>query len=264
MRWRTLWHGVCLLALAVVAVPAALVAHEVMHGFGGAFFGYGVKLNPNGADPIGIPDGDLRAWLSVALSGTVYLFLASGIALLAFYRWRQPWLLAVVFATGMVHQAGFWDDAFSLPAITGLSDPFHAAAILWNGGSLSGMTVDWPAAISGWGLLIVAVSLLLSLVVSICLVWGIVDRVQIWNQLGRRRPKGSEFFWFFGLVLFLVLWLVAAFVSTKYAEWAHSLPGWSGWTLPAPTLLIAGALLTAVPVLAFALAWWRVPTPVRR
>ena len=125
----------------LLAVAPLMLAHEVMHGFGGALFGHGSVINMNAANPQGLES--TAQWVIFALSGTIYLFYLTLVLLLAFRKWHKLYLLVVALVAGTVHQVGFFLDLIRIMKHGSLgdsnrSDAFHAGAILWNNGPLIG------------------------------------------------------------------------------------------------------------------------------
>ncbi|MBI2171562.1 MAG: hypothetical protein HYU30_06025 [Chloroflexi bacterium] len=242
---------------ALLAVVPLVLAHELMHGFGGALFGHGAVINMNGANP-----QDLETtgeWVIFALSGTAYLFYVTVVLLLAFRKWRKPYWLGTSLAAGTLHQVGFLWDLVKI-GITGSvgggngSDPFHAGAILWNNGPLPGGELPWREITfaSGWPSFLIITVLIITIATWVCLAWELSGMAA---SRKRQRTLCLTAEWFL-----IILW-IAAVVSTAYACLAmfiHALTDWE-WSAPPAVVLVLGTVLLIIPMV----VWVRGGCPPR-
>jgi hypothetical protein len=230
---------------ALLAAVPLILAHELMHGFGGALFGHGAVINMNGANPQGLET--TSQWAIFALSGTAYLFYVTTVLLLAFHKWGKLAWLGISLAAGTVHQVGFFFDLRQV-GITGSvgggngSDPFHAGAILWNNGPLPGGELPWReiAFASGWPSFLIITVLIITIATWIYLSWVLAGTVN-----NHRWPRALLV-----VLLLLVVKVAAAVVSSVYAclaNFIHGLTGWE-WSAPPGVILMLGMVLLIIPI----------------
>lgn len=226
---------------ALLATVPLILAHELMHGFGGALFGHGAAINANGANPQGLDTTE--QWVVFALSGTAYLFYVAVVSLLAFRKWRRLHWLGISLAAGTVHQLGFLYDFFYVVttgtvAVGNGSDPFHAGAILWNNGPLSGSELPWREITfaSGWPSFLIIAVLIATIGTWVCL---------FRDCAGMTANRRSVF------PIVVTIFIAAATLSTVYAILARSVYEWTRWQWSASpaVILVLGMVLLVIPII---------------
>jgi len=230
----------------LLAVAPLMLAHEVMHGFGGTLFGHGSVINMNAANPQGLES--TAQWVIFALSGTIYLFYLTLVLLLAFRKWHKLYLLVVALVAGTVHQVGFFLDLIRIMKHGSLgdsnrSDAFHAGTILWNNGPLIGCKLPWweITFASGWPSLLIFMVLTITMATWFLLSWELVGVLPSLNRQNR---------FLMALAALFVMFFGAASVHHFYsllASLIHASTDWE-WSGSSTTILVLGLVLIGIPI----------------